>query len=146
MAKQKNKKFAVNLFNISKEPFQKGLKNLIKNLFSFLLNELQIKKKINIIIVDSNFIQQINKTYRNKNLPTDVLSFVYNDRDLLGEIFLCLESNKEKALKGKTDELTRLKKIMIHGFLHLVGYDHRTDRENFIMEEKTLELLNIFNK
>lgn len=127
---------------IELEHISKNTKKLICGTAQFILSFLQIKKNLNIIITNENHIRKINYRYRGLNKPTDVLAFVYDDEDLLGEIFLCLEPNKKKARAEGEKPLDRLKMIIIHGFLHLIGYDHKTARDNALMEEKTKYLLN----
>jgi len=66
-------------------------------------------------------IKKLNKQYRQKNRPTDVLAFAYNG---LGEIVICLEQVKRNAQKFNTSFKDELKRVLIHGILHLLGYDH----------------------
>ena len=74
-------------------------------------------------------IKKLNKKFRKKNKPTDVLSFLLNDPNCFGEIVICPEVVKEKK-----EEIIR---VFIHGILHLCGYDHeRSEREAKEMEEK----------
>jgi probable rRNA maturation factor len=99
-------------------------------------------KDIELIITTNDEIQQINKEYRGKNAPTDVLSFPYEDMPMapLGSIVISSEFVEQKAQEfghTQTDELTLL---FIHGILHLLGYDHEVD--NGEMRKKEEELIN----
>ena len=88
---------------------------------------------VNIILTDNKFIQSINKDYRKKNRPTDVISFAYRD-DLfpslngkieeLGDIYISLEKASEQASDYGVSLKDELKRLLIHGILHLIGYDH----------------------
>lgn len=120
----------------------KKTKNIILGLSRSLLSLLQIKKNLNIIITSESYIKKINYQYRGLNKPTDVLAFAYNDDDLLGELFLCLSQNTKKAKMGKEHPTERLKMIIIHGFLHLLGYDHNTKSEERLMDKKAKQLFN----
>lgn len=85
-------------------------------------------ENISIAFVDKKEIKKLNKKYRGKNEPTDVLSFNLNERNYLGEVVICPE-----IAKGNI----RMAKVLIHGILHLLGYDHeRTRKEKKLMEEK----------
>jgi len=88
---------------------------LIKKITSLVLKEEN--KSVSIALVDEKTIKEINKKYRNKNKKTDVLSFPEkkefpNQKDYLGEVIIC-PSQAEK-----------IEKVLVHGLLHLLGYDH----------------------
>ena len=113
----------------------------VKDLNSFVdfsLKYLKLNNVIfNIIIVDKEKIQEINKTYRNIDRVTDVISFALEDDDsfiktdfrVLGDIYICLD----KAIEQSRDYGHSLKRelsfLTIHGLLHLLGYDHMTEEE-----------------
>ena len=91
-----------------------------------------IGKKINlsILLSDNKNIKKLNKRFRNKNKPTDVLSFPFEKKlnlkknTYLGDIVISYEfMNKPKSLSN-LDFKNKVKKIFIHGFLHLLGHDH----------------------
>ncbi len=88
---------------------------------------------LNIVFVSRNKIQELNKTYRKKDSPTDVLSFHYYDdfswlweEDVAGEIVICEDILIEQAQNESEQELYIL---TIHSILHILGYDHETDGE-----------------
>ena len=100
------------------------------------------KKEIELIVTDNDEIQAINKEYRSKDYPTDVLSFPYEDMPFspLGSIVISKNFVQDKAKElGHTvqDEFTLL---FIHGLLHILGYDHEVDNgEMRQMEEKLIK-------
>ncbi|MBD3796341.1 MAG: rRNA maturation RNase YbeY [Campylobacterales bacterium] len=100
------------------------------------------KKEIELIVTDNDEIQAINKEYRSKDYPTDVLSFPYEDMPFspLGSIVISKNFVEDKAKElGHTvqDEFTLL---FIHGLLHILGYDHEVDNgEMRQMEEKLIK-------
>lgn len=106
-----------------------------------ILNSLT-NKEIELVITDNTEIQQINKEYRGKDIPTDVLSFPYEEMPFspLGSIVISKNFVEEKAQEfGHTiqDEFTLL---FIHGLLHILGYDHEVDNgEMREMEKKLIE-------
>jgi len=109
-----------------------------------------IKKKVSLTILLSNNknIKKLNKKFRNKNKPTDVLSFPLEKKlnlkkNLnLGDIVISYEfMNNPKSLKN-LEFKNKVTKIFIHGFLHLLGYDHvkMKDFKKMIKEEKKIYL------
>lgn len=96
---------------------------------------------INIIFVSSKKIRQLNKDFRKKETQTDVLSFLLEEKPLVGEIYVCPEYiSKEYPY----EEVLR---AIVHGFLHLVGYEHiqkftedsKSLEEMFVKQENMLE-------
>ena len=102
-----------------------------------------------IVFVDNEKIQELNKNYRHIDKVTDVISFafednqkvVYNNIRFLGEIFICIPRMIEQAeLYGHSEE-RELAFLVVHGLLHLLGYDHMEKEDEevmFAMQEKIL--------
>jgi len=95
---------------------------------------------VNLGDVSKKEIQDLNQTYREKNEPTDVLSFGYqfNEKKLEGDLIVCWEIIKENAKEDRIKSEDELRKNIIHGCLHIVGYDHSD--EMFELQDKFLEL------
>lgn len=126
------------------------------NLFHFLnlvLEELSIDNwEFSVIICSNKYIQEINKNYRDKDKPTDVITFVMSDEPFpsisgeeelysAGDIIVSLEMVKENSLYFKVNEDEELKRVLIHGILHLKGLDHETngdEEEMLIIQEQIL--------
>ena len=107
-----------------------------------------INKKIyfSLLLSNNENIKKLNKKFRNKNKPTDILSFPSEKRlnikksPYIGDIVISYEFiNKPKAL-SVLEFKNRVSKIFIHGFLHLVGYDHikLKDFKKMLIEEKKI--------
>ncbi len=104
----------------------------------------------NIIFVNNDEIWEINKTYRNIDRPTDVISFALEDDDIipkmdvriLGDIYISVDKIIEQASSYNHSELRELCFLTIHGLLHLLGYDHMKEEEEKIMFEKQEVILN----
>lgn len=105
------------------------------------------RKTIEVNFQDDETIREINKLLRNQDKTTDVLSWNMtenedNESALLGEIHISdnyvIQKSKEKNLDLK-DEIIFL---VIHGFLHIMGYDHNSDEEEEEMNKETLLILN----
>ncbi|MFH1749872.1 MAG: rRNA maturation RNase YbeY [bacterium] len=91
-------------------------------------------------------IQELNREYRNKNQSTDVLSFPtyikFSDTQntqVLGTIFICLDYvlDRDQATLGLDSE--KLQELVIHGFIHTLGFDHKTDSETWKNLEKNIK-------
>ncbi len=99
-------------------------------------------------LVDKKEIQHLNRTYRHKDKPTNVLSFradlpkaVKMKLPLLGDLVICSEIVNEEAEKQHKSKEAHWAHIVIHGSLHLLGYDHETAAEARAMEGKEVRLL-----
>ena len=103
-----------------------------------------------IIFVDEPEIQKINREYRNIDRVTDVISFAfednsnvrYNDIRVLGDIYICIPRMKEQAINYGHSEKRELSFLVVHGLLHLLGYDHQTKEEETVMFGLQEEVLN----
>ena len=119
----------------------------------------KINLYINIILTNPENIKRINKEYRNIDKETDVLSFPMfekeeidnmkntgNDiKDTLGDIVISIERVKEQADEYGHSFERELSYMLIHGFYHLMGYDHMKEQEKKIMREKEEGILNQLN-
>ena len=103
-----------------------------------------------LIIVDNAEIQKINREYRKKDRPTDVITFALEDNAidpnlpirLLGEIYLSIDQAKIQATEYQHSLKRELCFLAVHGFHHLLGYDHMTKEEEKRMFQKQEEVLN----
>jgi probable rRNA maturation factor len=100
-----------------------------------------------ILITDIDEMQQLNKRYRDKDKPTNVLSFtmqlpVEQDVYLLGDIALCAPVIKQEAGQQSKSEMSHWAHMVVHGMLHLQGYDHFNRDEAEEMEQMEIQILN----
>lgn len=90
-----------------------------------------IGKSVVIAFVSDRKMRELNGTFRGKNLTTDVLSFPFEadefDQDMLGDIAISLEQAARQAKENNLTFSTEIKQLILHGILHLCGYDHETD-------------------
>lgn len=90
-------------------------------------------KGLTIAFVSDNKMQTLNRDFRSKNKTTDVLSFPYEadefdiDENYLGDIVISLEQAKRQAIENNLTLDLEVKQLILHGILHLCGYDHETD-------------------
>jgi len=110
--------------------------------------------ELSIALVGDAAIQELNRVYRHKDKPTDVLAFPMNDHaghaeagagagepsGLLGDVILSIETARRQAQARRRPLLDELTMLLAHGLLHLLGYDHQTDDEEREMNAQTREL------
>jgi probable rRNA maturation factor len=102
-------------------------------------------KDIELIVCHNDYIQNINLEFRQKDTPTDVLSFPYEDMPMmpLGSIVISIDFVEDKATLYNHTPKEEFALLFIHGLLHLIGFDHEID--NGEHREKEKELIEIFN-
>lgn len=101
---------------------------------------LNLSGEISILLTDDAGIQKLNKDYRGKDQPTNVLSFELEDEEMLGDVVLAFETIEREAKTEKYFEY-HLSHLIVHGILHLIGYDHIDDSDAETMEAKEEEIL-----
>ncbi|MBO5739625.1 MAG: apolipoprotein N-acyltransferase [Alphaproteobacteria bacterium] len=97
--------------------------------------------EVSIILTDDVEIHEINKTYRNVDRPTNVLSFELGDDVLLGDIYISYDTVMREARDENISFEDHVAHMVVHGVYHLMGCDHITDDEAAIMEMKEIKAL-----
>lgn len=105
--------------------------------------------QVSIEIVDKSTSKELNKTYRNKDKPTNVLSFPLDlpeivEETLIGDLAICAEVVQVEANQQKKTVINHWAHLTIHGCLHLLGYDHIEEDEAEEMEAIEIKLLSDF--
>ena len=127
----------------SSKLFNRILKNFPKK-YSF-----QNKKTIVTVLLSNNLkIKQLNKIFRKKNKPTDILSFpikkkINNKIFYLGDIIISYEFMNKPKKKNFIEFKEKIAKIFIHGFLHLMGYNHKKTKDFEKMNKEEIKLYNL---
>lgn len=138
--------------------------NLIEQLIVSASKKLELGSnfEMSVTIVDNNRIHEINREYRKIDRPTDVISFAIEDNDeedfeiffetlgneeeieiprLLGDIFISIDKAEEQAKEFGHSLDREIGFLAVHGFLHLNGYDHQTEEEEYEMFSLQDEIL-----
>jgi probable rRNA maturation factor len=105
--------------------------------FSYLgQNDAEIELKF----VSEREIFHLNSIYRGNKATTDILSFSLDEKPLLGQIFICYTLTKRQAIALQKDFWDEVALLLVHGILHVAGYDHITPKEESDMQkiEKTI--------
>ena len=139
----------IEIFNETKNNI-KELEDVRKVIDIAIKNQKLDNLEFNIIIVDNDYIHELNKNYRNIDRPTDVISFaledtkdfLYSDFRLLGDIYISLDKTKEQAKNYGHSFLRELSFLTVHGILHLLGYDHMEKEDEEVMFQRQEEILN----
>ncbi|MDP2966842.1 MAG: rRNA maturation RNase YbeY [bacterium] len=123
----------IEINNLTTNPVDKEF--LEKVAKKVLMGENKEKLELSIVLVGQARIRKLNKKYRQNYRSTDVLSFAYDNS---GEIVICLPEVKKNAKKLKSVFRKELAKVLIHGILHLLGYDHEKSEKAMEGEESKL--------
>ncbi|MEK6444307.1 rRNA maturation RNase YbeY [Priestia aryabhattai] len=137
---------------VSKEQ-KKELEQLLEA--AAIYENLQEDAEVSVTFVDNDRIQEINHQYRHKNQPTDVISFALEEMGedemqiigdemprVLGDIVISIPKAHEQAEEYNHSFMRELGFLTVHGFLHLLGYDHETsedEKEMFTRQKDILE-------
>ncbi|MFS0672846.1 rRNA maturation RNase YbeY [Ornithinibacillus sp. 179-J 7C1 HS] len=133
---------------------------LIKGLLDVAAKQEQVANnaEVSVTFVNNEEIREINREYRNIDKSTDVISFALEESTeeevmiigedipvVLGDIIISVERAKEQAEDYNHSFERELGFLAVHGFLHLLGYDHMTEEDEKIMFQKQEDILGEFN-
>ena len=138
---------ASDYYSPTKETFSYWLETALNTLEISLTDNIEIS----IRIVDSGEIQRLNRDYRQRDKPTNILSFAADlpadvQPRLLGDLVICAPIVAVEAINQGKNKTSHWAHIVIHGLLHLLGYDHVTDAEALEMETLEAKLLAELNQ
>ncbi len=105
-------------------------------LVDFILKEKKVAKEINFIFCNDNYLQKINEKYLQHKSLTDVITFDHSQgKNLIGDIYISVERVKENTSKFNTTLKSEVARVMIHGVLHMIGYNDKSKIEKKSMRE-----------
>ncbi|AFB78747.1 cconserved hypothetical protein, UPF0054 family [Francisella tularensis subsp. tularensis FSC198] len=139
----------INFINDDEHPIPS--QDLLLKCLQLVANKHHISHaEVNLNIVSNDEIQQINKQFRNKDKPTNIISFEFEKpqglpddiaNDFLGDIVIAPAVLENEAKEQNKELNDHWQHIFIHGLLHLLGYDHQDDQEAEVMENLEIQLL-----
>ncbi len=98
--------------------------------------------ELSLLLTDNDTIRELNANYRGKDRPTDVLSFPMDDPVLMGDVVISLETTAAQAGSYGVTRDEELSRLLVHGILHLLGYDHvNGGRQAAKMKRRETELM-----
>ena len=139
----------IEIFNNTNEEIPE-LETVEKVLYSAMDKEKLKDTSFNLIIVDNNYIHELNKNYRNIDRETDVITFALEDDDtlvlpedvrILGDIYISIDKARSQAEEYGHSFLREICFLAVHGFYHLLGYDHMNPEDEKVMFKKQEEVL-----
>lgn len=104
-----------------------------------LVAESEIKRigDISIIFCSDNYILDVNQKYLQHDYFTDIITFDYCEGDRLsGDLFISVDSVRENSIEYGTDFADEVNRVIVHGLLHLIGYDDHTEADVAVMRKK----------
>ena len=139
----------IEIFNQTDEDIEEL--ETVKKVLNYAIEKEKLSNvEFNVIIVDNNYIHELNKNYRNIDRETDVITFALEDDEtvingsdtrVLGDIYISIDKAKSQAEEYQHSFLRELSFLAVHGFYHLLGYDHMEEDEAKIMFGKQEEVL-----
>ena len=122
---------------------------ILESVLNQVLHDKNAPGAVSYILTEDTHIRQLNHTYRNIDKTTDVLSFeladpIHTDSPYLGEVYISLDRAQQQAKDANRTLQEELPHLSIHGTLHLLGFEHNTDKGHKQMrneEKKYLALL-----
>lgn len=110
-------------------------------------NVIYYSGEINVVFCSDEYLMELNSKYLHKDYMTDVITFNYSEDDkFVGDIYISSERVKENAKNYSQKYHNELLRVVIHGFLHLCGYEDKKNREKLVMTEKENLYISIFEK
>lgn len=116
-------------YKLNLRPYQLLARRLLKQ-------EDRGRFSVNIILTSDSLLHRLNKEFRKKDKPTDVLSFNFDDPELLGEIYISLDKARLQAREYNATFEEEVTRLLVHGLFHLLGYTHYRKAERLRMESK----------
>ena len=105
------------------------------------MEEIAAPQTLSIVLANDAFVQNYNRDYRGKNKPTNILSFSSDEEEYLGDLLLAYETIENEAIEQKKTFEHHVIHLLVHGTLHLLGYDHEANDEAIVMENREISIL-----
>ena len=113
--------------------YKKCISNSVNQIFKIIKFSSNKEISISFLLTSNSEIKLLNQKYRNKNKPTNVLSFPMNEKienkNYLGDVVISCEKIIDESYEQNIKKYKYLSKMTIHGVLHLLGYKHDTERQ-----------------
>lgn len=115
-------------------------------IYSEIKSEAFFPGEINIVFCSDAYLLEINKKYLNHNFYTDIITFNFNkDRIISGDLYISIERVTDNAKQFNIDFYTELRRVIIHGILHLLGFDDNSTELKIQIHKREDEALDRLN-
>ena len=136
----------INIFFEDTKEFDLSKLNVEANIEKLVNNENKTLGDVNYILCSDAYLLDINRQYLNHDYYTDVISFDYcEDNVISGDIFISVDTVADNAKEYGVTFEKELARVMIHGVLHFVGYNDKSDEEVPVMRAKENQYLSLFD-
>ena len=135
----------INIFFEDIDEFDTANLKIEENIEKLAASENRIPGDINYILCSDPYLLDINRQYLNHDYYTDVITFDYSEDNIIsGDIFISVDTVADNAKEYNVTFEKELERVMIHGVLHLVGYNDKSDDEVVVMRAKENQYLSLF--
>ena len=122
----------------------RDIQNVVLSVIALTLDKAGVENRgqeLSIVLADNDFVQTLNKEWRGKDKPTNVLSFPQDEPSMLGDVILAYETVEQEAKEQNKRFENHATHLIVHGLLHLLGHDHIEDDEAETMEALEIQIL-----
>jgi probable rRNA maturation factor len=125
----------------------------LRRIAAYVMDQENVAREVEaeVVLADVATVQELNRLYRGRDEPTDVLSFASSEgaffqespeaKPSLGEVIVCLAVAEAQAREGERAVTGEVAHLLVHGLLHILGYDHEEPEDGAAMKQREDELL-----
>ena len=126
-------------------PFNQTLQKKLEKTTQLVEKEGFNQGELSVIFCSDDYLLSLNKTYLNHDYFTDIITFSYNEEGIVsGDLFISVDRTKENAEKNNVSISNELARLVIHGMLHLCGFNDKSQEEINVIRKKEEEYLKMF--
>ena len=126
-------------------PFNQTLQKKLEKTTQLVEKEGFNQGELSVIFCSDDYLLSLNKMYLNHDYFTDIITFSYNEEGIVsGDLFISVDRTKENAEKNNVSISNELARLVIHGMLHLCGFNDKSQEEINVIRKKEEEYLKMF--
>lgn len=136
-----NKLTTIQFFSENIDYNLENVRGIVEWIKSIIDSESKDCNYIDFVLCDDSYLLEINKKYLNHDYYTDIITFPLKEDPVEANIFISIDRVKDNGEQYKVEFIDELHRVIIHGVLHLIGYDDKSDEEKKTMRAKENECL-----